>query len=725
MVSKKKVNVLAPLDFLFKPKSVAVIGASNRPLTIGYRILQNLSEAGYKGAVYPVHPTEATIGGLKAYSSILDIPGGADIAHIVVKSALVPAALEECARNSVKSVIVNTAGFSETGEEGLALEKKIKGIAAKAGMRLFGPNCQGIMNSDPSIRAYCNFTYTRLRQGVISVAAQSGGVGEVLIQRLNSLGAGFRMYASNGNAADISISEIMNYWAADEGTKVIAVHLESLADPGEFMETATKVSRKKPVLAIWTGRTPQGARAVVSHTGRLMGAGFPMELLLEKCGVLSFRDQDELCQAALAFSAQPLPKGKRVAIVTNTGGHGIIATDACIEAGLLVPPLSDSARAALKAGLLPEATASNPVDVLATAGPGHYGLAVGELLKDPGTDAILVNFITPFFVDCEGVAREIAGACAGAKKTVAAVIMTDKAQQAGTLEIIRGGGIPVYDFPETAAKALGAMARLAEYRSRGTEAIKPLAGADKKAARSVINAALKEKRVLLGARGSRSVRHGTGQYNSSSMMLSGDQCAKVLDAYGIPRARAENCGNLEDCFSAAGKLGFPLALKIDSPEVIHKTEAGGLVLNIRDKKELAAGFRILKGVAPNTRYLVQKQLPAGIEVIAGAHAVPGAGHVIMFGLGGIFVEVLKDVVFQFAPLSGPAAQRMVASVKSRALLEGFRGKEGAETGKLAEILVRLSQLVTDLPEITELDLNPIFAYPDPSETAAVDVRIKL
>ncbi len=691
------------LDFLFKPKSVAVIGASNRPLTIGYRILQNLSDAGYKGAVYPVHPAEDNICGLKAYKSILDVPGGVDVAHLVVKSALVPAALEECGRNGVKAAIINTAGFSETGKEGLALEKKIKGIAAKTGMRLFGPNCQGIMNSDPLVRAYCNFTYTKLRQGVISVAAQSGGVGEVLIQRLNSLGAGFRMYASNGNAADISISEIMKYWAADEGTKVIMVHLESLADPKEFMETASKVSRKKPVLALWTGRTPQGAQAVVSHTGRLMGAGFPMQLLLVKCGVLSFSDQDELCQAALAFAAQPLPKGNRVAIVTNTGGHGIIAADGCIEAGLQVPPLSDSARAALKAGLLPEASASNPVDVLATAGPGHYGLALTEIMKDPGTDAVLVNFITPFFVDCEGVAREIVRACAERKKTVAAVIMTDKAQQAKTLEIIKDGGIPVYDFPETAAKALGAMSRLAEYRSREKEKTGPLAGVDKKAARSVINVALKQKRTLLGAR----------------------ECAKILDAYGIPRAQTENCRNLEDCLIAAEKLGFPLVLKIDSPEVVHKTEAGGVVLNIRNIKELAAGFRMLKAVAPGARRLLQEQLPAGIEVIAGAYAVAGAGHVLMFGLGGVLVEVLKDVVFQFAPLSVPAARRMVASIKCRAILEGFRGKEGADAEKLAEILVRLSQLVTDLPEIKELDLNPIFAYPDPSGTAAVDIRIKI
>ncbi|MDO8804634.1 MAG: acetate--CoA ligase family protein [Elusimicrobiota bacterium] len=697
------INKPVALDFLFKPKSVAVIGASNRPLTIGHQILRNLSDSGYKGAVYPVHPVEDTILGLKTYKSILDVPGGVDVAHIVVKNTLVPATLEECGRNFVKAAIINTAGFSEAGAEGIALENKIIKIAAKAKIRVFGPNCQGIINSDPGVRAYCNFTFTKLTRGAISVAAQSGGVGEVIIQRLNSLGSGFRMYASNGNAADISIPEIMNYWADDEETKVIIIHLESLADPEEFMEIASRVGRKKPVLAIKTGRTAEGARAVVSHTGRLMGSGIPIELMLEKCGVVSFNDQDELCQAAIAFAAQPLPKGKRVAIVTNTGGHGVIAVDGCVEAGLLIPPLPDNTREALQNGLFPEAATRNPVDVLATARPEHYSLALGELMKDSGTDSILVNFITPFFVDCESVAREIVKACAGKEKTVAAVIMTDKAQQGNTLQIIKESGIPVYDFPETAAKVLGAMSRMSEYRNRSREVFAPFKDVDKTAVRSVISAALKEKRTILGAR----------------------ECAIILDSYGIPRAPSENCGNLQECLSAAGKIGFPVVLKIDSADVVHKTEAGGVVLNICDEKELAAGFNGMKSLASRPRFLVQKQLPAGIEIIAGAHAVAGVGHVVMFGLGGVYVEVLKDVVFQFAPLSRQAAQRMVASIKCHAILEGFRGKEGADTEKLAEILIRLSQLVTDIPEIAELDLNPIFAYRDPSRTAAADMRIKI
>lgn len=693
------------LHCLFKPKSVAVVGASNRKLTIGYRILQNLSDSGYKGPVYPVHPKEDTIRGVKAYRSILDVPGSVDVAHIVVKNTLVPEVLEECGRKKVKSVIINTAGFGEVGGEGIELEKKILEIAGKANVRIFGPNCQGIMNSDPEVRAYCNFTFTRLTRGTISVVAQSGGVGEVIIQRLYSLGEGFRMFASNGNAADISIPEIIKYWGDDEGTKVIIVHIESLADPKDFADIAAEVARKKPVLGIKTGRTTEGAKAVVSHTGRLMGEEIPIELIMEKCGIVSFKDQDELCQAAIAFAKQPLPKGKRVAIVTNSGGPGIIATDGCIEAGLELAPLSDDTRKVLRNDLFPEATVSNPVDVLATATPEHYGLTLRELMKDPDIDSILVNFITPFFVDCEGVAREIVKASEKREKPVVSVIMTDKEQQGKTLQVIKEGGIPVYDFAEMAAKALGAMTRMSEYRRRDTETPEPFQDVDKDSARSVVTAALKAGRHILGA----------------------GECSRILDSYGIPRAPAEFGRNLQECLSAAGKIGFPVALKIDSFDLVHKTESGALSLNIRDEQGLRKEFNDLCARFKNAdpKYLVQKYLTGGIEVIAGAKAVAGVGHVLMFGFGGIHVEIMKDVVFQFAPLSKSGARRMVGSVKCSPILEGFRGKDGANTERLVEILLRLSQLVTDVPELGELDLNPIIAYRDPSMTAAVDARIKI
>jgi acetyltransferase len=693
------------LDFLFKPKSVAVVGASNRKLTIGYRILQNLSESGYKGSVFPVHPKEQKIRDLKAYKSILDVPDPVDLAHIVVKSTLVPAVLEECSSKKVKCVIINTAGFSEVGGEGVELEKSIIEIARRGGVRVFGPNCQGIMNSDPEVRAYCNFTFTRMNEGDISIVAQSGGVGEVINQRLYSLGQGFRMYASNGNASDISIPEIIKYWGDDQGTKVIVVHIESLADPKEFMEIASSVALRKPVLGMKTGRTAEGEKAVVSHTGRLMGGEIPIDLIFEKCGVVGFSEQEELCQAAVACAKQPLPKGKRVAIVTNSGGPGIIATDGCIEAGLLLPKLSEKTQSVLRESLFPEATVGNPVDVLATATPEHYGLTLKALADDENVDAILVNFITPFFVDCEGVAREIVRAAADQEKPVLSVIMTDKDQQAETLRIIKEGGIPAFDFAETATRALRAMVRMSEHKQYRLEKVEPLGDVDQDAARALISRALKQKREMLRV----------------------DEAVRVLECYRIPMPVTRVCGNLHECISAAKEIGYPVALKIDSVDVIHKTEAGGISLNISNEKELKEEFNQMRGKFENAsvQFVVQDYLTDGVEVIAGAKAVAGVGHVVMFGAGGVMVEVLKDVVFSFAPLSQPAAERMVRTIRSFPLLDGYRGGETVDINRLSDILVRVSQLVHDIPEIQELDLNPIIAYQDPSKTVSVDARMRL
>ncbi len=693
------------LDFLFKPRSVAVIGASNRKLTIGYRILENLVESGFTGRIYPVHPKEEKIRELKTYPSILDVPEEVDVAHIVVKNALVPAILEDCARSKVRSVIINTAGFSEVGSEGADLEKSIIEIARRGGVRVFGPNCQGIMNSDPEIRAYCNFTFTRMTEGEISIVAQSGGVGEVINQRLYSLGEGFRMYASNGNGADISIPEIIKYWGDDDRTKVIVVHIESLRDPREFMEVAKLAALKKPILGMKTGRTREGARAVVSHTGRLMGEEIPIELILEDCGIVSFDDQDELCQAAIAFSKQPLPDGNRVAILTNSGGPGIIATDGCIEAGLGLPELSAETQKSLRDSLYPEATVSNPVDVLATATPEHYGLTLSELVKDPNIDSVLVNFITPFFVDCESVAREIVRAAGTSKKPILSVIMTDKEQQAETLRIVKSGGVPAYDFAEMATKVLRAMVRMREYREDREDVFQPFADVDRENAHAIVDSARAQKIETLTA----------------------EESIRLLNCYRIPFVRTEVRTCAEECVSAAKEIGFPVAMKIDSPDVAHKTESGGISLDIRDEAHLKRELERLKTrfANPARQYVIQEYMTGGTEVIVGSKRVQGVGHVVMFGLGGILVEIMKDVVFRFAPLTKRAAHKMIRSISCFPILHGYRGRENVDIERLAEILARISQLVLDLPEIQELDLNPVVAYGDSFRTAAVDVLVRI
>jgi acetyltransferase len=689
------------LDALFSPRAVAVVGASNRELTIGYRIIENLLEFGYTGPIYPVNPKGGEIRGLKAYPSILEVPGPVDVAHIVIKNKFVPACLEDCARKGVKAVIVNTAGFREIGEEGAALEEQLVAIAEKTGIRVFGPNCQGIINTDPAVRAYCNFTFTRPTPGHISIVAQSGGVGEVIHQRITELGVGVRQYASNGNACDVSIPEIIRHYGADEQTRVIAVHIESLPDAKAFLEVATEVARRKPILAMKVGRTTEGAKAVSSHTGGLMKQDTAVELIFEKAGVVSFRNIEELCQSAIGFASQPVPAGSRVGMIANTGGPAIIATDELVEGGMVMPPLSKRTEAFLRERLYPEASINNPVDVLATAGPEHFAAAINALLEDDGIDAIFLNFVTPFFVDTLGVAREIADANGRSRKPIVATVMTEKKGWAETLKVIRDGGVPVYDMPETAAKVLVSMGRYAAALKRPIERPVRFADVDALRARSLIEAA--------------------GQAGRAS--LSAEEGYDLLTCYGIPIAQYGVAANVVECVASAEEIGYPVVLKVDAETVVHKTDSGGVVLDIRDRELLreAAEHLAARFADASPRFLVQQQVPAGCEVIVGSKWVEGLGPVVMFGLGGIYVEVLKDVSFRLAPVGEREAREMIESLQAYSLLTGARGHAGADTAALTEIIQRVSQMLLDNPEIRELDINPVVAFPQGAK--AVDVRV--
>jgi len=442
---------MSDLSPLFRPRAVAVIGASNKTLSIGNRVMKNLLDFKFTGPVYPVHPKEEEIMGQKVYKSILDVPGEVDLVHIVIKNTWVPQAIEDCGKKGVKAIIINTAGFKEIGGEGIELEKQIVEVAKKYNIRLFGPNCQGVMNTDKDVSVYANFTFAQVRPGHISIVAQSGGVGEVINNRFAELGIGIRMYASNGNACDVSIQEILEYYGDDPLTRVIIVHIEGLDDPASFFEIAKRITKKKPILGMKTGRTEVGAKAVSSHTGSMMGVDITTELMFEKAGILTFRDEEDIINAAIAFSSQPVPKGPRVGVITNTGGPGIIAADELIEAGLSLPDFEDETKNYLRENLFAVASINNPVDVIATAGPKEYGAAINGLLKDPNVDSLMVNFITPFFVDCEGVAREIEKANEGSDKPIVTVLMTDSQRWAKTVKIIHDSGVPYYYFPETAS----------------------------------------------------------------------------------------------------------------------------------------------------------------------------------------------------------------------------------------------------------------------------------
>ena len=691
------------LDILFNPKSVAIIGASTKELSIGNVITKNLLQYKYKGAIYPINPNADEVRGLKAFKTIFDVPGVVDLAHISIPSKFVPQAVEDCGKKEVKFIIINSAGFKEVGPEGEALEKEVVSIARKYGVRIFGPNCQGIINTDPDVRAYCDFTFTFPDPGHISVVAQSGGVGAVIMQRFFDLGVGMRYYASNGNACDISIEEIIRYWGDDEKTKVIVLYVEGFADPKAFMEMAYKVAAKKPILAMRGGRTEEGAKAATSHTGGLAGIGLSTELIFNKTGILTFRDEEEMCQAAIAFASQPIPHGNRVGLITDTGGPAIIATDELVDSGLEIPPLSDKGKIFLKDKLYPDASINNPIDVLATASAPHYRAAMDTLMNEEQIDSIYINFVTPPFADTVSIAKEMAEVSLQKKKPVICNYMTDKAQWLETTKILKDGGIPCYDFPEMAAKALAALTHFGEIRSREIGEVKKFDDVNKSKAEKIFMGVKKSKRQI----------------------LTSQEVYDVLTAYNIPVAKWKVVKSVEEADKAAEEIGYPVVIKVDSVSVIHKSDVGGVAINLKDRKAIRSTAEKMKKKfeGDDLKFLIQKYLPNGRELIVGAKAETGLGHLIMFGMGGIFVEVFKDVIFKITPVTNVEALEMLSSIKAAALLNGIRGEKGVNKDSVIEIIQRTSQLVTDFPLIREMDLNPIIAFENSS--FLVDARIKI
>jgi len=691
------------LESLFRPKAVAVIGASSKELSIGNRVIRNLIDFGFRGSIYPINPSADEIRGIKAYKSILDCPGDVDVVHMVIPARFVPQAVEDCGRKGVKHIIINSGGFGETGAEGAAIEKDFLERARRYGIRILGPNCQGVINTDAEIRAYCNFTFTKPDPGFISIVALSGGVAEVIHQAFAQMGVGTRIYASNGNAVDVTIPEIMSYLGEDEGTRVIVTYVEGLRDPANFMKTAAAVAARKPILAMKAGRTQEGAKAAASHTGGLAKEDIATDLIFKKAGVLSFRDEGHLIQAAAAFATQPIPRGNRIGIITNTGGPAVIATDVLVAAGCTLPPLSEPTRARLREKLYPEASIGNPVDVLATGTAQHYRACMDAMMADESFDCVFVNFVTPFFVDNESIAREIVAVSQQRRKPLVCNLMTDKQQWSEVVRILREGGVPCYPLPGEAARAMAALVHYHFIRNRQTAAPQAFADIQPDKARKIMAKARAAGRAQLAAA----------------------EVYGILDAYKLPTAKWRLAAGPAEAAEAAAKIGFPVVVKADAASVLHKSDMGGVAVNLGSASAVKrAAAQMQKAItAPDLRFFVQKYLPGGLEIIMGAKAEEGLGHAVVFGLGGIHVEVLKDVVFNLTPVSAPEAREMLAAVKSAPLLSGVRGQAGVNREKLAEILQRLSQLLTDLPDIQEMDLNPIMAFAD--KTFVVDARISI
>jgi acetyltransferase len=694
------------LDLLFNPRAVAVIGASTKHLTIGNRIVKNLLDFGYTGRIYPINPNADEVHGLKAYRSISEVPTDVDVAHMVIPARFVPQAIDDCGAKGVKFVILNGGGFSEVGPEGAAIEADCIARAKKHGIRIMGPNCQGIINSDPNVRAYCDFTFTMPKPGTISIVALSGGVAEVIHQAFSERGVGTRMYASNGNACDITIPDILQYYGQDEGTRVIVLYVEGLREPQMFLDVSREVAAKKPILAMKAGRTREGAKAAASHTGGLAKEDVATDAIFDKTGILCFADEGELTDAAIAFASQPIPRGNRVGMITNTGGPAVIATDVLVGGGLTIPPLSEGATAFLKEKLFPEASVRNPIDVLATAGAQHFRAALDTMMAEEQIDSLYINFVTPFFVDTESVAREIVEVNKQGKKPIICNLMTDKRQWAETMRILMDGGVPCYSYPGAAARALVALTRYHQIRSRETGRVTTFdaditVGVDRETAKSLLQRAAQAGRRFLTAA----------------------EVYRLLAAYGIPVADWRLVDTVGEAEKAAAEIGYPVVIKADSAAVLHKSDVGGVALDLKDADSVRHALKKMQETvkAEDLRFFVQKYWPGGKEVIAGAKSEEGLGHLLMFGMGGVYVEVLKDVVFKLAPITAVEAREMLSSIRLAPLLHGVRGERGIHEAGVAEILQRLSQLVADLPSIRELDLNPIVAYED--QVFVVDARI--
>ena len=688
------------LDGLFRPRAVAVIGASANPYSIGHIVVRNLVDYGFKGPIFPINPKGGHIRSIKAYRSISEVPDQVDLVNISIKADYIPAVMEECGKKGVKFAIVHSAGFKEVGEEGLAREKKMVEIAHHYGMRVYGPNCQGIQNSDPEISVYANFTFVPMKPGNISIIAQGGGMGELLKLHLHKVGLGHRLYCSYGNECDLTMPEILEYYGQDEGTRVIMMQTESFKDPRAFLEVAAGITPHKPILAIKAGRTREGSIAVSSHTGSLVDQAALAEAMYRKAGVVQFTDSDEMIKAAIAMSTQDLPAGRRIGLITNTGGPGIQAVDEAVSRGLTLATWSEAGRQRLEESLYAEASCGNPVDVVATAGPDHYFAAVDTLLKEKDTDMVMVFFVTAPFVDLDGIATRIREAAGASDKPVVVVVeTTDK--WAGLIDKLRGSGLPVYEFPEDGVRALADMARCRDLRQRPRE--EPPA----------LEVRREEVEKILAA--------GAGGY------LPQDKAYAVLEAYGIPTPPLAVLDSADDVDAAVTKVGLPCVLKVDAADVVHKSDEGGVALGLDSAQAVREALATMQDRfdGRDARFILQQQAPAGRELIVGAVEAPGLGSLVMFGLGGIFVEVLRDVAFAVAPLSRPEAGEVLRSIRGLPLLEGVRGEAGVDLAAVEDLLLRFSRLVADFPSIVEMDLNPVFAYPPGRPPLAVDVRLKV
>ena len=703
------------LDPIFRPRSVAVIGASAERSSIGYALLHNLVTAEFQGALFPVNPKGGAIHSLKTYPSILDVPDPVDLAVVAVPKKVVLPVVDECLEKGVRGLVVITAGFAETGEEGAELERELVEKIRQGGARMVGPNCMGVINTDEDVSLNAAFAPTQARRGTIGFVSQSGALGVAILNVAADLGIGLTQFVSMGNKPDVSGNDMLEYWEDDPDTGIVAMYLESFGNPRKFTEIAKRVGRKKPILVVKSGRTSEGARAASSHTGAIAGTDVTVSTFLDQCGVLRANSIEELFDIARVLDRCPLPPGDRVAVLTNAGGPAIMATDACVNLGLTMAELSEETEAELATFLPPEASLVNPVDMIASASADSYRRAMGIILADPGVDMVMVINVSPLLTSPDDVLEAVsAGAAAEGEdgKPVLAVMMaTEDFYERVKMEPSHP---PVFAFPEPAARALRTLSRYAAWRRQPHDEEPPRFDTDDEAVAELLATV------------------DDGYLDPADAM-------RVLDHYGIPQAgwrqvpvesnqEGDRSAGVEAAVAAAGELGYPLAVKAVAPKLIHKSDVGAVVTSLEDESELRDA---LAGIASRmddaghdlSGFLLQEMVTGGREVIFGISTDPRFGPLLMFGLGGRYVEVFKDVRFGVTPLDAVEAREMIRGIRGVKLLEGVRGDEPVDFDRLEEVLLRLAQLAQRHPRVRELDVNPFLAAPEGGK--AVDVRIRV
>ncbi len=705
--SANRGKVTMSLETFFNPKSVAIVGASGKKGKVGYEILKSMIKGGYEGDIYPVNHKADEIEGLKCYKNLEAIAVAPELVIIIVPAKFVADIMTQCAKLGIKTVIVITAGFKEIGDEGRKLEEKLVQIARQNNIRVIGPNCLGLIS--PACKLNASFGGDLPKLGNIGYISQSGALLAAILDMANANGIGFSNLVSIGNKADVDELDIINALAKDSKTKVIAGYLENIGDGNVFVSQVERISHEKPILLMKSGSTGAGAKAASSHTGSLAGSDVAYECVFERAGIVRCHSIKSQFDFAQAFAYQPLPKGPKVAVVTNAGGPGIMAADAIEMQGLEFAKLADETVEKLKKVLPAAANFYNPIDVLGDALSDRYEDAIDIVIDDPNVDLVIVLLTPQAMTETEKTAQAVVKASNGKseKPILGCFLGADKVAKA--IRILRDGAVPQYDSPESAVLTAKMMVNYAKWRNRPKRVVK-LFPVNRRKVENIIE-----------------------RYTRKNLREIGEADSKeILEAYGFVTPKGALATSPDQAAAIASQLGFPVVLKIWSPDILHKSDVGGVKVGLRSEKDVRDAFDLMMYRVPKKMpnadilgVLVQQMCAGGKEVILGMHRDPHFGPLMMFGMGGIMVEVLKDVSFYLAPLTAIEAQQMLINTKTYKMLQGVRGEEAMDIGAIAEGLQRLSQLVTEFPQIQEMDINPYLVGPEGTTPIAVDARMSV